>query len=64
MVIDITRTILIPENAGQDCPGNGLNGAECCCDECDYMMCCFTPALVDCKVCKDYDCPHSPALRE
>ena len=64
MLIDITGTILIPGNEGKNCPGNGLHEAECCCDECDYMMCCFTPELVDCSACKDWDCPHNPASRE
>ena len=42
MIIDITGTILVPGNWGNDCPGNGTNPAiECCCDECDYMPCCF-----------------------
>lgn len=37
----------IPGNNGRDCPLNGEhfddNGKliECCCDECDYMMCCI-----------------------
>ncbi len=39
MIIDITGTILIPGNEGKDCPGNGFHEAECCCNECDYMMC-------------------------
>ena len=36
-----------PGNQGKDCPGNGkhidANGnlIECCCDECDFLMCCF-----------------------
>ena len=38
---------LIPGNRGKDCPGNGShfdkygNLIECCCDECDFMLCCF-----------------------
>ncbi len=43
---DITGTPIIPGNGGRDCPGNGLhrdeqgNIIECCCDECDHLMCC------------------------
>ena len=62
MIIDITGTILIPGNCGNDCPGNGLHpGIECCCNECDYMMCCLedhTPAK--CALCDDADCPKAP----
>lgn len=40
MIIDVSAVELIPGNYGQDCPGNGFNGdIECCCDECEYMMC-------------------------
>lgn len=55
MLIDITGTILIPGNGGSDCPGNGshydANGRliECCCDECDYMICCIGAGCEDCK---------------
>ena len=42
VIIDVTGIILMPGNQGKDCPGNGANPAiECCCDECDYMLCCF-----------------------
>jgi hypothetical protein len=42
MIIDVTGTKLIPGNHGKDCPGNGEHeGIECCCDECNYMLCCF-----------------------
>lgn len=47
MIVDITGTILIPGNGGKNCPGNGLHKhpdgstIECCCDECDYMLCCY-----------------------
>lgn len=39
-VIDITGVKLIP---GQPtvCLGNGKQGFECCCDECDYYLYCF-----------------------
>ena len=48
MIIDITGIELTPGNYGKDCLGNGEhfdksgNIIECCCDECDYMMCCFS----------------------
>ena len=42
VIIDVTGIILKPGNQGKDCLGNGANPAiECCCDECDYMLCCF-----------------------
>ena len=63
MIIDITGTILTPGNYGNDCLGNGEHeGIECCCDECDYMLCCFeTPSKQECRNCTDRDCPHSGA---
>ena len=43
-IIDITGTPLKPSEQGKDCPGNGKNPLyECCCDECDYFLVCFTP---------------------
>ncbi len=67
MIIDVTRTVLIPGNLGKDCPGNGetkdQNGkiVECCCDECDYMLCCLeTHDKKSCETCDDTECPHSP----
>ena len=61
MIIDITGTELIPGNCGYDCPGNGLMpGVECCCDECDYMMCCLeTHDSKECLICNDKDCPRA-----
>ncbi len=61
MIIDITGTELIPGNQGRDCPGNGLHpGIECCCDECDYMMCCYGDYKIwDCKDCDDTKCPRA-----
>ncbi len=45
---------------GNDCPGNGENPEiECCCNECDYMLCCietWTPE--DCIRCNEKDCPR------
>ena len=65
MIIDISGTELIPGNSGFDCPGNGehidVNGRiiECCCDECDYMLCCLDTHNFDqCINCKDEFCPR------
>ena len=59
MLIDITGTELTPGNLGKDCLGNGLHDEiECCCDECDYMLCCFGSQYPSqCNTCKDRDCP-------
>lgn len=61
MIWDITGVMLLPGNGGRDCPGNGNHsGIECCCDECDYMMCCLEKSDSQmCFSCKDRDCPHS-----
>ena len=60
MIMDITGTILIPGNTGKDCPGNGLDPeVECCCNECDYMLCCYVWNYPkECAGCKDPDCPR------
>ena len=62
MIIDVSGVELIPGNYGQDCPGNGLDDSmECCCDECEYMMCCFEMDSPDwCIQCNDKECPNSP----
>ena len=39
-VIDITGIELTPGEP-EDCLGNGTQGFECCCDECDYFLLCF-----------------------
>ena len=39
-VIDITGTELTPGKPTV-CLGNGEQGLECCCDECDYFLRCF-----------------------
>ena len=66
MIIDITGIALIPGNCGKDCPGNWeFAGLDCCCEECDYMMCCLEdhdPA--ECLTCRDSACPHSPNCRD
>lgn len=63
MIIDVTGIKLIPGNFGKDCPGNGEN-AECCCDECDYILCCLDTHIVEeCTVCTDYRCPRANKKR-
>ena len=39
-VVDITDVELSPEKPDV-CLGNGKQGFECCCDECDYYLLCF-----------------------
>ncbi len=39
-VIDITGIELMPGEPTA-CLGNGEQGFECCCDECDYYLICF-----------------------
>lgn len=39
-VIDITGVELSPGEPAV-CLGNGEQGFECCCDECDYYLLCF-----------------------
>lgn len=58
MLTDITGTLLIPGNLGRDCPGNGENpDVECCCEECDYMVCCIEAHWYDrCCDCLNRDC--------
>ena len=65
MIIDVTGIELIPCNNGLDCPGNGKgidsngNMLECCCDECDYMICCFATQNYEiCNNCTDSFCPR------
>ena len=61
MIIDVTGIPLIPGNRGKDCPGSWeYAGLDCCCNECDYMMCCLdTHDTMECGICEDKDCPHS-----
>ena len=60
MIVDITGTILVPGNMGNDCPGNGTHpDVECCCNECDYMLCCIDEDFpARCSACQDPDCPR------
>lgn len=60
MIVDISATILIPGNLGRDCPGNGTHyGIECCCNECEYMLCCIDKDFpAGCITCGDPDCPR------
>lgn len=67
MIIDIAGIELTPGNKGKDCLGNGSHFNEdgsqiaCCCDECDYMMCCFQKQnLRLCRKCDDEFCPRKP----
>lgn len=77
MVIDITGIRLTPGCGGMGCPGNGahfdLSGKpiECCCDGCDYYMCCYVGRDLyeaydpyddyskdRCRLCNDKNCPR------
>ncbi len=39
-IIDVTGTELTPREPTV-CLGNGAQGFECCCDECNYLLLCF-----------------------
>ena len=39
-IVDITGIELMPGKPTA-CLGNGEQGFECCCDECDYYLLCF-----------------------
>ena len=39
-VIDVTGVELTPRDPAV-CLGNGGQGFECCCDECEYFLLCF-----------------------
>lgn len=65
MIIDTTGVELTPGNRGEKCNGNGLfvdrNGEpiECCCEECDYMLCCLeNHDMSECESCMDEKCPN------
>ncbi len=60
MIIDITGIELIPGNHGKDCPGNGENGNDCCCDECKYLGCCVEHfRKKPCNECVHLECPRN-----
>ena len=60
MITYVTKIKLTPGNWGKDCLGNGKHYdemgdlIECCCDECDYLMCCVYESR--CKKCNDEQC--------
>ena len=58
IIVDIMGIELTPENGGVDCLGNGRGkGAEGCCDECNYLLCCTVESFPElCAVCDDLDC--------
>ena len=58
--IDPTGTVLTPSFHGENCAGNGeQSGSICCCDECDYMLCCIQEITKEkCKKCDVIDCPN------
>ena len=60
MIIDISGTVLIPGNSGKDCPGNGCDETvECCCNACDYFLCCIDETYPDCCAdCNSEECPR------
>ena len=66
MIIDVTGIPLVPGNWGKDCPGSWeYAGLNCCCDECDYMLCCLgTHNQAECVVCDDRYCPRSPKCND
>lgn len=65
MIFDVTGMELVPGNHGIDCPGNDMyydavnNPDACCCNECDYYLCCITKDYQKmCQSCDEYDCPR------
>ena len=60
MIVDITGVELIPGNGGRDCPGNGEDGNEICCDECNYLGCCLEyHRKKPCNECVHLECPRN-----
>lgn len=55
-VIDITGTELMPGEPAV-CLGNGEQGFECCCDECDYYLICFPEFDLKNEEIKDIELP-------
>ena len=60
MIIDITGIELTPGNFGENCLGNGVNAdTECCCDECNYLICCTDEKYqLRCYDCDETDCEN------
>ncbi len=60
MIVDNTGTVLTPGNMGRDCLGNGEHlEIECCCDACDYLICCLESHNRElCLTCDDRSCPR------
>ena len=62
MIVDVSGVILTPGNEGKNCLGNGEhfdikgNLIECCCDECDYLICCTKD--MNCEECDDMRCSN------
>ena len=51
MFIDVTGIELTP--------GNNGNVIECCCDECNFLMCCLPEhTQEECISCKEEECPR------
>ena len=66
MIVDKTGTVLRPGALGKECMGNGEQVdsggtvVECCCDECDYLICCTDINWEErCGICSDQRCPRS-----
>ena len=66
MIVDVTGIILTPGNHGKDCLGNGSHFGksgkriECCCGECDYLICCTEKDISNlCHSCLDLQCPKN-----
>lgn len=65
MIIDITGIALMPGNLGKNCRGNGKHKIECCCDECDYLICCTDASYPEsCKTCTDKNCPRKTKKKD
>ena len=52
-VIDISGVELTPGKPDV-CLGNGDQGFECCCDECDYFLLCFPETLANMGLLDDH----------
>lgn len=66
LIADVTGIVLIPGFGGRDCPSNGEEDPmTCCCDECDYMICCMGVKDENaCVNCTDRYCPRSPVCAQ